>query len=94
MRVLYNDKHFDVSNPGPVFFYTGNEGNIEMFTNNTGWWEALRYRQTQYCIDGYHMFGALIASYQNDKQSGLYRQPLLRAAEISDMKLREIPSIF
>lgn len=36
MRVLYNDEHFDVENPGPIFFYTGNEGDIEMFTNNTG----------------------------------------------------------
>jgi len=40
MRVLYNDDHFDISKPGPIFFYTGNEGDIEMFTNNTGlMWE-------------------------------------------------------
>lgn len=36
MRVLYNEQYFDVSDPGPVFFYTGNEGDIEMFANNTG----------------------------------------------------------
>lgn len=34
-RYLLNDDHFDAQN-GPVFFYAGNEGDIEAFWNNTG----------------------------------------------------------
>lgn len=34
-RYLINDEHFDKEN-GPVFFYAGNEGDIESFWNNTG----------------------------------------------------------
>jgi len=29
-----NDKYWDV-NKGPIFFYTGNEGRIEDFSDNT-----------------------------------------------------------
>jgi lysosomal Pro-X carboxypeptidase len=35
MRYLINSTFFDVKN-GPVFFYTGNEGDIELFAANTG----------------------------------------------------------
>ena len=34
-RYLLNDDFFDPQN-GPVFFYAGNEGDIESFWNNTG----------------------------------------------------------
>ncbi len=34
-RYLLNDQFFDQKN-GPVFFYAGNEGDIESFWNNTG----------------------------------------------------------
>lgn len=34
-RYLVNDTWWDKEN-GPVFFYTGNEGNVEMFCQNTG----------------------------------------------------------
>ncbi|XP_035221162.1 lysosomal Pro-X carboxypeptidase-like [Stegodyphus dumicola] len=38
-RYFVNSKYFDPKN-GTVFFYTGNEGYIEMFANNTGFmWE-------------------------------------------------------
>ncbi|XP_050441627.1 lysosomal Pro-X carboxypeptidase-like isoform X2 [Adelges cooleyi] len=39
MKYLINDSYWDSSN-GPIFFYTGNEGVIEMFCNSTGFmWE-------------------------------------------------------
>jgi len=34
-RYLVNDDHFNPAS-GPIFFYTGNEGDIESFWNNTG----------------------------------------------------------
>lgn len=38
MRYLYNDSYWDKQ--GPIFFYTGNEGDIEIFAQNTGFmWE-------------------------------------------------------
>ncbi|XP_046401943.1 lysosomal Pro-X carboxypeptidase [Ischnura elegans] len=40
LRYLINDTYWDKSNDGPIFFYTGNEGDIEMFAENTGFmWE-------------------------------------------------------
>ena len=33
-RYLVNDDHWDI-NGGPIFFYCGNEGDIELFSNNT-----------------------------------------------------------
>lgn len=36
MRYLYNDTYFNATAGGPIFFYTGNEGDIEWFTQNTG----------------------------------------------------------
>uniref|UniRef100_A0AC35TJF5 Lysosomal Pro-X carboxypeptidase n=1 Tax=Rhabditophanes sp. KR3021 TaxID=114890 RepID=A0AC35TJF5_9BILA len=36
MKYLINDTFFDYSNPGPIFFYTGNEGGIEGFASATG----------------------------------------------------------
>ncbi|XP_050520084.1 lysosomal Pro-X carboxypeptidase [Daktulosphaira vitifoliae] len=39
MKYLINDSYWD-SNNGPIFFYTGNEGSIEMFCENAGFmWE-------------------------------------------------------
>ncbi|KAK6196060.1 hypothetical protein SNE40_001356 [Patella caerulea] len=35
-RYLLQDKWFDAVNKGPIFFYTGNEGSITSFWNNTG----------------------------------------------------------
>ena len=34
MRYLVNDEYWD-NNGGPIFFYCGNEGDIEWFCNNT-----------------------------------------------------------
>ncbi|XP_071449372.1 lysosomal Pro-X carboxypeptidase [Hetaerina americana] len=40
LRYLINDTFWDQKNNGPIFFYTGNEGDIEMFAENTGFmWE-------------------------------------------------------
>lgn len=36
MKYLYNDSWWDRSGNGPIFFYTGNEGAIELFAENTG----------------------------------------------------------
>lgn len=41
MRYLYNDTYWAYK--GPIFFYPGNEGAIEMFAQNTGFmWAAAR----------------------------------------------------
>ncbi|ALC38629.1 CG2493 [Drosophila busckii] len=41
IRYLYNDSYVDKTNPdAPIFFYTGNEGDIEWFAQNSGFvWE-------------------------------------------------------
>ncbi|XP_033173414.1 lysosomal Pro-X carboxypeptidase [Drosophila mauritiana] len=47
IRYLYNDSFVDKSNARtPIFFYTGNEGDIELFAQNTGflWEQAERQR--------------------------------------------------
>lgn len=36
MKYLYNDTYFDAEAGGPIFFYTGNEGDIEWFAQNAG----------------------------------------------------------
>ncbi|CAG7717024.1 unnamed protein product [Allacma fusca] len=36
MRYLYNDTYWNKSANGPIFFYTGNEGDIKWFAQNTG----------------------------------------------------------
>ncbi|KAL4144176.1 hypothetical protein QTP88_006399 [Uroleucon formosanum] len=42
LKYLMNDKYWNV-NKGPIFFYTGNEGRIEDFCDNTGFmWEISR----------------------------------------------------
>jgi hypothetical protein len=41
MRFFINDTWWDSQTPGPIFFYTGNEGPLEDFSANTGFqWEA------------------------------------------------------
>jgi len=36
MKFLYNDTYWNRRENGPIFFYTGNEGLIEVFAENTG----------------------------------------------------------
>ncbi|RZF36988.1 hypothetical protein LSTR_LSTR004676 [Laodelphax striatellus] len=41
MRYLINDSYWQPAKGAPIFFYTGNEGDIESFAANTGFmWEA------------------------------------------------------
>ncbi|XP_030382918.1 lysosomal Pro-X carboxypeptidase [Scaptodrosophila lebanonensis] len=47
LRYLYNDTFAEKSNPQPpIFFYTGNEGDIEWFAQNSGmvWEQAARFK--------------------------------------------------
>ncbi|KAI5699321.1 hypothetical protein M8J75_001095 [Diaphorina citri] len=42
LKYLYNDKYWNKKN-GPIFFYCGNEGAVEVFTENTGFlWESAK----------------------------------------------------
>jgi lysosomal Pro-X carboxypeptidase len=36
LKYYYNDQYFNSTTGGPMLFYCGNEGAIEMFINNTG----------------------------------------------------------
>jgi len=36
MKFLYNDTWWNKAESGPIFFYTGNEGSIELFAQNSG----------------------------------------------------------
>jgi len=36
MKYFYNDSWWDKDSHGPIFFYTGNEGSIELFAGNAG----------------------------------------------------------
>jgi len=36
IKYLYNETHWNKKENGPIFFYTGNEGAIELFAQNTG----------------------------------------------------------
>ncbi|KAE8743691.1 hypothetical protein FOCC_FOCC010732, partial [Frankliniella occidentalis] len=46
LRYLVNDTWWDKQKPGPIFFYTGNEGDITLFAQNTGfmWDIAAEFR--------------------------------------------------
>ncbi|EGD74214.1 hypothetical protein PTSG_06225 [Salpingoeca rosetta] len=40
-RVFICDQYWDKTNPGPIFFYAGNEGDVELYVNHTGlMWES------------------------------------------------------
>ncbi|KAH8413515.1 hypothetical protein KR009_011911 [Drosophila setifemur] len=57
IRYLYNDSFVDRSNArSPIFFYTGNEGDIELFAQNTGFLWELAERQQALVIFAEHRY--------------------------------------
>ncbi|KAG0721999.1 Lysosomal Pro-X carboxypeptidase [Chionoecetes opilio] len=63
-RFLINDDHWD-SNGGPIFFYAGNEGDITLFAENTGfmWDIAAEFRAL--LVFGEHRYYGVSEPYGN-----------------------------
>ncbi|SPP82232.1 lysosomal Pro-X carboxypeptidase [Drosophila guanche] len=57
IRYLYNDSFVDKKNAHtPIFFYTGNEGDIELFAQNTGFMWELAEKQRALLIFAEHRY--------------------------------------
>ncbi|XP_001356509.3 lysosomal Pro-X carboxypeptidase [Drosophila pseudoobscura] len=57
IRYLYNDSFVDKKNARtPIFFYTGNEGDIELFAQNTGFMWELAEKQRALLIFAEHRY--------------------------------------
>ncbi|KAH8282704.1 hypothetical protein KR054_009227, partial [Drosophila jambulina] len=59
IRYLYNDSFVDKSNGRtPIFFYTGNEGDIELFAQNTGFlWEQAQQQRALVIFAEHRYYG-------------------------------------
>ena len=51
-RFFVNNKWWDKANNGPVFFYFGNEDNVELYVNHTGlMWESAAEVRLARCVE-------------------------------------------
>ncbi|CAM1302547.1 PRCP (predicted) [Pycnogonum litorale] len=71
-RYLLSTKHWDSENSGPIFFYVGNEGHIEVFANNTGFmWEIAPEFKAMVVFAEHRFYGKSFPYPQEEKKFGL-----------------------
>ncbi|XP_055601430.1 lysosomal Pro-X carboxypeptidase [Uranotaenia lowii] len=74
LRYLINDT-YDPTGSGPILFYTGNEGDIELFAQNTGFmWEIAPKLKASLVFAEHRFYGKTLpfgnASYESPKHLG------------------------
>ncbi|KAG8228746.1 hypothetical protein J437_LFUL009668 [Ladona fulva] len=75
LRYLVNVENWNADAKGPIFFYTGNEGDIEMFANNTGFmWDIAKDFQAMVVFAEHRYYGKSLPygnnSYTDPKNLG------------------------
>lgn len=97
MRYLVADQYWD-HNGGPIFFYTGNEGSIDVFANNTGlMWDWAPKFDALLVFAEHRYYGKSMPygdlSYDGPKHSGYLtvEQALADYAELLEFLKKTIP---
>ena len=86
MRYLINDDHFDGS--GPMFFYTGNEGPIDLFTNNTGFmWDIAEEYKAILLFGEHRYYGETMPFGLDSYKDGAHLQWLTSEQALADFAL-------